>query len=78
MTYVIKSVFTFPSKKNPNEMVNMVSYFKSHNNYVLSFNSMTSKVDEAKHYEFHTEAMRDKRKYFGNKKGVTVVNADKL
>lgn len=68
--YVIRGSVSY--RKKDGTQVELINYFKRHNDRIISFNEM-SDLKDAKRYEFKTEAMRDKRKYFGNLKGVTVV-----
>lgn len=72
--FVIKSTFTWVKKNG--DKAQDVSYFQRHNNEVLSLNIMTSKIEEAKQYEFSTEAQRDKRKYFPGDKSVKVISVN--
>lgn len=50
----------------------MTSYFKAFINVVVPMLSM-EKIENAKKYNSRVEALIDKRKYFGNRKGVKIV-----
>jgi hypothetical protein len=73
--YVIEHRYKITSKKTGKE-VELISYFQRHNGVVLSFNVMTSKKEEAKQYEYITEARREKGKYFGKQKGIKVIKVN--
>lgn len=73
--YLIRNIHTYCRKDGQN--VEIISYFREHVNIVLPFNSMVSTPEEAKKYEFATEAHREKRKYFPGDKSVKVIKHDK-
>jgi uncharacterized protein YbcV (DUF1398 family) len=70
--FVIKSTVLHTNTRT-GKQVELVGYFLRHNVGVFEFNEMVTKIEEAKHYDFITEAHREKRKYFGSQKSVKVV-----
>ncbi len=69
--YVIKHTFSWQKKNG--ELATMENYFKDHVNLLLPFNEMVGTANDAKQYEYLSEARRDKRKYFPNDKTVKIV-----
>lgn len=73
MTYVIKCLSTWISKKTGLPIVD-ISYFAYHQKVMgLGFNTMVGHTAAAKKYEFISDARRDMRLYFGNSKRNSIV-----
>jgi hypothetical protein len=75
MPFVIESRHKF--KKKDGSLGEGVAYFDHRNTLTgMQFNCMVASPEDAKQYEFATEAHRDRRKYFPSQAGVKVIRYD--